>query len=94
MFIKSCIRVHVNFYVVGVAGAAAVAPPPRRAVSTSPCALRFATREFNVMTPENDLKWQLIHPRAGADGYDFGPADAFVEFGQKHNMHIIGHTLA
>ncbi len=25
--------------------------------------------------------------------FNFGPADAFVDFGQKHGMYIIGHTL-
>jgi endo-1,4-beta-xylanase len=55
--------------------------------------IALVKEQFNQIAPENDLKWQLIHPRAGADGYDFGPADAFVQFGQKHNMHIIGHTL-
>ena len=49
--------------------------------------------QFNQIAPENDLKWQLIHPREGADGYDFGPADAFVNFGLTNNMYIIGHTL-
>lgn len=49
--------------------------------------------QFNQIAPENDLKWQLIHPRPGPDGYDFGPADAFVEFGLKHNQYLIGHTL-
>src|SRR5690242_11451684 len=37
--------------------------------------------QFNQISPENDLKWALIHPREGAGGYDFGPADAFVNFG-------------
>ena len=37
--------------------------------------------QFNQISPENDLKWALIQPREGADGYDFGPADAFVNFG-------------
>jgi endo-1,4-beta-xylanase len=55
--------------------------------------IALVKEQFNQLAPENDLKWQLIHPREGADGYDFGPADAFVEFGQKHNMHLIGHTL-
>lgn len=49
--------------------------------------------QFNQLAPENDLKWEMIHPRSGADGYDFGPADAFVEFGVKNNMYLIGHTL-
>src|SRR5690606_35753432 len=48
---------------------------------------------FNSITAENDMKWQLIHPREGSDGYDFGPADAFVEFGLRHGMEIVGHTL-
>src|SRR6185295_8836919 len=30
--------------------------------------------QFNQISPENDLKWQMIHPREGADGYDFGAA--------------------
>ena len=50
-------------------------------------------RHFNQIAPENDLKWALIHPREGKDGYDFAPADAYVEFGVKNNMSIVGHTL-
>lgn len=49
--------------------------------------------QFNQITAENDMKWQLIHPREGADGYDFGPADAFVEFGRTNGMQLVGHTL-
>jgi endo-1,4-beta-xylanase len=49
--------------------------------------------QFNQISPENDLKWQLIHPREGVDGYDFGPADAFVNFGLSNNMALAGHTL-
>lgn len=49
--------------------------------------------QFNQITAENDMKWQLIHPREGADGYDFGPADAFAAFGEKHGMQLVGHTL-
>jgi len=49
--------------------------------------------QFNQISPENDLKWQLIHPREGTDGYDFGPADAFVNFGLSNKMYIVGHTL-
>lgn len=49
--------------------------------------------QFNQIVPENDLKWQLVHPREGADGYDFGPADAFVNFGVSNRMQLVGHTL-
>jgi endo-1,4-beta-xylanase len=50
--------------------------------------------QFNAIAPENALKWQSIHPRAGTNGYDFAPADAYVAFGEKHHMMIVGHTLA
>lgn len=50
-------------------------------------------RHFNQITAENDMKWQLIHPREGAESYDFAPADAFVDFGTRHGMHVAGHTL-
>ena len=49
--------------------------------------------QFNQISPENDLKWALIQPREGADGYDFGPADAYVNFGLSNQMYIVGHTL-
>jgi endo-1,4-beta-xylanase len=49
--------------------------------------------QFNQIVAENDMKWLLIHPREGADGYDFGPADAFVNFGFSNKMQIAGHTL-
>ena len=55
--------------------------------------ISVATNQFNQISPENDLKWQLIQPREGADGYNFGPADAYVNFGLTHNMYIVGHVL-
>lgn len=53
----------------------------------------LAKEQFNQISPENDLKWALIQPREGADGYDFAPADAYVNFGLSNNMYIVGHTL-
>jgi endo-1,4-beta-xylanase len=49
--------------------------------------------QFSQIAPENDLKFALIHPREGADGYNFGPADAFVNFGLSNHLYIVGHTL-
>ena len=46
---------------------------------------------FNTITPENVLKWSLVHPEQGK--YDFVAADRFVEFGERHGMFIVGHTL-
>ena len=49
------------------------------------------TNEFNAITPENDLKWEQIHPQK--DTYNFEVSDAYVAFGKKNNMHVVGHTL-
>jgi endo-1,4-beta-xylanase len=55
--------------------------------------IALTKEQFNQITAENDMKWQLIHPREGAAGYDFAPADAFVNFGLSNKMYIVGHTL-
>jgi len=47
--------------------------------------------QFNAITPENCMKAGPINPEPGV--YNFGPADAFVNFGKEHNMFIVGHTL-
>ena len=46
---------------------------------------------FNSITPENVLKWALVHPEPNR--YDFAASDRFVEFGEKNGMFIVGHTL-
>src|SRR5438552_16224678 len=65
----------------------------RRSAEQSAKDVALVMKQFNQISPENDLKWQLIHPREGANGYDFGPADAFVNFGLSNQMYVVGHTL-
>lgn len=48
-------------------------------------------RHFNTISPENELKWERIHPRPGE--YDFEAADRYVAFGEANGMFIVGHTL-
>lgn len=55
--------------------------------------IELVKHQFNHLVAENDMKWALIHPRPGPDGYDFKPADAFVNFGLSNRMHLAGHTL-
>ena len=48
-------------------------------------------RHFNTITPENVMKAGPINPEPGV--YRFAPADAFVAFGEAHDLFIVGHTL-
>jgi endo-1,4-beta-xylanase len=55
--------------------------------------IALVKEQFNQISPENDLKWESIQPREGADGYNFASADAYVDFGLSNQMYIVGHTL-
>jgi endo-1,4-beta-xylanase len=54
-------------------------------------AAAIVKEQYNTVTAENAMKWVWIHPEWNR--YNFGPADRFVEFGEKNGMFIIGHTL-
>jgi endo-1,4-beta-xylanase len=54
-------------------------------------AREIVVREFNSITAENVLKAEPLNPQPGV--YEWEPADAFVEFGERHGMFIVGHTL-
>lgn len=47
--------------------------------------------EFNAISPENELKWALIHP--AKDSFYFEKADKYVALGKKNNLFTLGHTL-
>lgn len=46
---------------------------------------------FNVLTPENAMKFTSIHPEEGT--YDFTNADAIANFARKNHMKLRGHTF-
>jgi endo-1,4-beta-xylanase len=48
-------------------------------------------REFDSMTPENELKMQTLQPRRGR--FDFTAADELVRFARAHGKTVRGHTL-
>jgi endo-1,4-beta-xylanase len=48
-------------------------------------------RHYNSVTIENAMKAQPLNPKPGF--WNWGPADAFVEFGEANGMFIVGHTL-
>lgn len=53
--------------------------------------LEIAKKHFNSIVAENCMKSAEIRPVNGE--FFFNQADKFVEFGEKNNMLIIGHTL-
>jgi endo-1,4-beta-xylanase len=53
--------------------------------------LSLIAKEFNVVTPENALKWEPVHP--SENEWKFEAGDRLVDFAQKHNMNIQGHVL-
>ncbi|TWU31151.1 endo-1,4-beta-xylanase [Novipirellula artificiosorum] len=55
--------------------------------------IELVKKHFNQIVSENDMKWQMIHPRPGANGYDFEVADALVDFAARNDMMVAGHTL-
>ena len=57
----------------------------------NPRAAEIVARQFSSLTAENDMKWSVINPDPGR--YDFRPADAYIDFAQKHDMAVVGHTL-
>jgi endo-1,4-beta-xylanase len=48
-------------------------------------------REFNMVEPEDALKWEVVHPER--ESFDFSQADQIVDFASRHNMKVRGHTL-
>jgi len=48
-------------------------------------------KQFNAISPENVLKWGVVHPQP--DHYDFDAADHYVALGEKYHMSILGHNL-
>ena len=64
---------------------------PRQFNETDTASVALLTQQFNTISPENVLKWEVVHPQPNV--YDFTPSDAYVAFGERHGMFIIGHTL-
>jgi endo-1,4-beta-xylanase len=49
------------------------------------------SREFNILTPENAMKWSPIHPQQHQ--YNFTQADTIADFAWTQGMPVHGHTL-
>lgn len=56
-----------------------------------PQATNLVLEHFNSISPENDMKPEVIHPNP--DTWNFGPADEYCQFGKEHGLHVHAHTL-
>ncbi|MEV5970181.1 non-reducing end alpha-L-arabinofuranosidase family hydrolase [Streptomyces sp. NPDC051921] len=82
----------------GAAGLGTQAAPSGRYFGTAVAAGRLgdpaytaiADREFNMITPENEMKWDAIEPSRG--NFNFGPADRIVDRALAHGQRLRGHT--
>lgn len=82
----------------GAAGLGTQAAPSGRYFGTAVAAGRLgdsgytaiADREFNMITPENEMKWDAIEPSRG--NFNFGPADRIVDRALARGQRLRGHT--
>ena len=51
----------------------------------------IAAAEFNMLTPENAMKWDATEP--SQNNFNYTEADKHVAWGQANGMQIHGHTL-
>src|SRR5256885_101692 len=64
---------------------------PRQFLERDSQSTAIVKAQFNAISPENVLKWEVVHPRPGY--YDFAASDAYVDFGRRNGMFVLGHTL-
>jgi endo-1,4-beta-xylanase len=51
----------------------------------------LVARQFDSLTPENEMKWEAVEPQPGA--FRFDPGDRLVAFAAENDMRMRGHTL-
>nr|WP_235952334.1 PVC-type heme-binding CxxCH protein [Crateriforma spongiae] len=60
-------------------------------VIDDPASAELIQKHFQILTPENCMKPQGIHP--AEDEWDFAATDKFVDFARKHGLEVVGHCL-
>ncbi len=56
-----------------------------------PGTLELVKQQFNVVTAENVMKWEVIEPVEGQ--FNFAAADAMIAYAEANNIKVIGHVL-
>jgi endo-1,4-beta-xylanase len=63
----------------------------RAAQLAEPAYASTLAREFNMLEPEDAMKWWVLRPDARS--YDFRQGDELVQFALEHQMKVRGHCL-
>ncbi len=58
---------------------------------SDPALLTVADRQFDMVTPGNEMKWDTTEPADGT--FNFGPGDQIVAYAHAHHMVVRGHNL-
>ena len=58
---------------------------------SDPTLSQIVSDQFSVLTPGNEMKWQVVEPTPG--NFDWTGADNLVNFAEEHRERVRGHTL-
>jgi endo-1,4-beta-xylanase len=61
------------------------------ALATDSTYRTLVAKQFNSVTPENVMKWEVVQPERSR--YDFTDADKLVAFARANKQKVRGHTL-
>ena len=58
---------------------------------SDPSLSQITADQFSVLTPGNEMKWQVVEPQQGV--FNWTGADNLVNFAEAHRQLVRGHTL-
>jgi endo-1,4-beta-xylanase len=58
---------------------------------SDPALSQITAEQFSVLTPGNEMKWQVVEPTQG--NFNWTGADNLVNFAEEHHQRVRGHTL-
>jgi endo-1,4-beta-xylanase len=57
----------------------------------NPAARALVSRQFDSLSPENEMKWAFVEPQPGV--FTFAAGDRLVAFARQNDLRMRGHTL-
>lgn len=62
-----------------------------KALQSDPALQRLIAEQYEILVPENELKWVALRP--SQDRFDFTSSDALFAFAETRHLQVRGHTL-